>query len=430
MFLSGLSWKAKIGWGILISYTSFEACLQARSKYVVYKRKQQLKTLGDDVSKFRSVTVAGMFVNPFEEYRAMTAFEFVLVRCMELVESFYGNAIELHNKVPKNGKTVEVEDMLVSHKPDLELLRKNSTILHEAMAKVEGATALQNSMTFTWLGQSCSLVQISGLNFMTDPILSDHLISSHFGPKRLTPLPMTLDDIKYATNESLDFVLVSHDHPDHLEMQVASDIGNSSTWIVPLGLKKKLARRGVFRVIEMDWWDTVPLNQFVDGPLADKYEVVCLPAMHWSGRYVLDSNQSLWCSFMVRRNGQSVFYHAGDTGYLEELFRTIGQKYGPVFFGLLPIGQYCPLWHQKPRHVSPAESLQICNLLTSQYAMGVHWGTFKLSSEPILEPRDLMVSLSKQQGTFPRYKTPESGLTYVYDLELGAESTSEGKSQA
>ena len=427
-FLSGLSWKSKIGWGILLSYTSFEVCLQARSKYVVYKRKQQLKTLNDDVSKFKSVTVAGMFVNPFEEYRPMTAFEFILVRCMELVESFYGNAVELHNKVPKNGKTVEVEDMLEQFKPDLEYLRENSALLHSSLANVSGADwSFRNNFTFTWLGQSCALLQMSGINIMTDPILGDHLISSHFGPKRLTKAPMTLGDIKYATNDSLDFVLVSHDHPDHLEMKVASDIGNTSTWIVPLGLKKKLARKGIFRVIEMDWWDAVSLNQFFDGSLPDEYEVVCLPAMHWSGRYVLDSNQSLWCSFMIRRNGESIFYHAGDTGYLEELFGAIAKKYGKLFFGLLPIGQYCPLWHQKPRHISPAESLKISNLLSTKYMMGVHWGTFKLSSEPILEPRDLLLKLSKEQGTFPRYKTPESGRTYLYDLELGTETIHEGK---
>lgn len=423
MFL-GLSLKAKIGWGILLSYTSFEVCLQARAKYVVYKRRKQLETLTDDVSKLKSVTVAGMFVNPFDEYRPMTAFEFVLVRCMELVESFYGNAVELHNKVPKDGKQVEVEDMLEQFKPDLELLRKNSLILHAALAKKSpDESPIRNTMTFTWLGQSCALTQIAGINILTDPIFGDHLISSHFGPKRLTKSPMTLEELKYATNQKLDLVLVSHDHPDHLEMQAAKEIGNSSTWIVPLGLKKKLARKGIFRVVEMDWWDTVPLNQFIDGELADNYEVVCLPAMHWSGRYVLDSNQSLWCSFMIRRNNQSLFYHAGDTGYLDSLFKAIGQKYGPLFFGLLPIGQYCPLWHQKPRHISPQESLHISQLLSTKYMMGVHWGTFKLSSEPILEPRDLLVKCSKELGTYPFYKTPQSGLTYQYDLAQHTETT-------
>lgn len=441
-----LSLKSKLGLGILISYTSFEVYMHLRTKYIIYIRQQQFNQLTQELSndelakKFKSVTIAGMFVNPFEEYRPQTGFEFLMVRLMELIENFYGNKIEMHDLYPcPNGEFKEVGDLLKTHKPNLEILRKNSSILQECirdndfkeLSSYTGSwiktPKVNDQMIFTWLGQSCSLVQVSGINFLTDPLLGDHLINKSIGPKRLVKSPMSFEDIKYATNDKLNFVLVSHDHPDHLEMDLVKKIGNSSTWIVPLGLKKKLARKGIYNIIEMDWWDTVTLNDFITlqtnkkALLPDKYEVVCVPAMHWSGRYILDSNKSLWGSFIIKRNGKSILYHAGDTGYSKELFDVIGKKYGPVNLSLLPIGQYCPTWHQKPRHTSPEESIKIANALSTTHMMGVHFGTFKLSSEPILEPKNLLLDLSGKIGKSNYFKVPEFGLSYLYDLSKETE---------
>ena len=167
----------------------------------------------------------------------------------------------------------------------------------------------------------------------------------------------------------------------------------------------------------MDWWDNISLNKYLKGgeKLTDDYEIVCLPTMHWSGRYVLDCNRSLWCSYMIHRNGQSILFHAGDTGYLRDLFETIGRLYGPVLLSMIPIGQYCPSWHQKPRHTSPSESLQVAEHLRLTHAMGVHWGTFKISSEPILEPKILFEKLALENNK-KGYKVPELGYSYWYDL--------------
>lgn len=444
----GLSFKSKVSIGLLLSYTSFEVYMHLRTKRIISQRKQEYEKFYEslqtnttdtnvDYSKFKSATIAGMFVNPFDEYRPQTAFEFLIVRIMEVFESLYGNQIELHKRVNEEGAH-DVEGVLKSFKPDLELLRQNSIMLQECISKndfknlstsyngwLKGFSKSKSlpplglQMIFTWLGQSCSLVQISGINFLTDPILSKHLINENFGPKRLIESSMTLDDIKYATNNNINFTLVSHDHPDHLEMNVARKIGNSTTWILPLGLKKKFARNGIYNVIEMDWWDSVPLNEYISNKveLKDKYEIVCVPAMHWSGRYIFDSNTTLWCSYIVMQNGQPLLYHAGDTGYLKELFEIIGQKFSPITLALLPIGQYCPSWHQKPRHISPQESLQICEHVSSKFMMGIHWGTFKLSSEPILEPKHLLEKYAAIMGKSDTHKAPHLGLTYIYDLK-------------
>lgn len=425
----------KITSGLLVFYASTESYLYLRTQQVVKSRKDQLQTAANkpaneiDTSLFKSATVAGMFINPFDEYRPQTGFEFMFVRIMELFDSLYGNTIEVHNPLPGHHT---VSDFLQIHTPNLQLFRSNSSILQDCISKNDflrltkrswfnGAPSLDNTMVFTWLGQSCSLIQVSGINILTDPILSDHLLTPHIGPKRLNKSPMDLQDINYATNDKLHFIMVSHDHPDHLENSLIKKFGNKSTWIVPLGLKKTLARKGIYNVIEMDWWDTVPLNDYIDSQLPDKYEVVCVPSMHWSGRYIVDANFSLWCSYILRKNDKSIVYHAGDTGYLKQLFDVIGKKYGPITFSLLPIGQYCPSWHQKPRHISPQECLEICQQTSSKYMMGVHWGTFKLSSEPILEPKNLLTNLSVKLQKQNYYRAPEFGATHVFDIDKDVE---------
>lgn len=447
--------KAKTITGLLIFYGSTETYLHFKTKSLITARKQELNKAASvasneddvDTSKFKSATIAGMFINPFEEYRPQTGFEFVLVRLLELVESFYGNKVELHGHPPQDIDHT-VEDYLTFEKPNIEILRQNSTILHQCIeqqdfSKIYSPTknhqtgfnfnvftpkkssypALNKQLLFTWLGQSCSLIQISGINILTDPILSDHLLSPHVGPKRLKKSPMDLSQINYATNNKLDFVMVSHDHPDHLENDLINKIGNSSVWIVPLGLKSTLARKGVYNTIEMDWWDCINLNEYIDPnkKLKDQYEIIFVPSMHWSGRYVIDANFSLWGSYILKQNGKSILYHAGDTGYLKQLFDVIGKKYGPISLSLLPIGQYCPSWHQSPRHISPEESLKICQQVDGKFMMGIHWGTFKLSSEPILEPKNLLTKLSKDIQKFDNYKVPEFGLTYLYDIDKNIE---------
>lgn len=381
-------------------------------------------------TKFKSATVNNFFVNPFDEYRPQTAFEFLLVRVIEFAESFYANKIEIHDQYPTpDGDFAEVGDLLKSFQPNYELMRKNSLLLrlcmssgnYKPMQKASwGKTPTVDQMLFTWLGQSCCLVQVGGINILTDPIFSDHLLSKNIGPKRLVKSPMSVKDIQEATGGHIDLVLVSHNHPDHLDLDAVKEIGNKAMWLVPLGLKSTLARKGIYNVVEMDWWDTIPINSYIDSdaknPLPDKYEILCVPSMHWSGRHVVDANRSLWGSFIFQRNGESILYHVGDTGYCEELFETIGKRFGPVKLLLLPIGQYCPSWHQSPRHISPEESVKIAAQTGSTNIFGIHFGTYKLSSEPILEPKNLLLKIAEELKN-DNYKVPEFGLTYVYDIK-------------
>lgn len=393
--------------GALAVYLGLEAYYHIRTKRIVFARELE----PEPELRYRLASVHGTYVNPFAEYRPQTGFEYAFVRILEVFERFYGEKIEVHE--------AEVDEQLRTHRPDLELWRKNTE-------KPSG------KLLFTWLGQLCSLISVGGLNILTDPIFGDHLISEHFGPKRLLPSPMSLADVRYATKNKLDLVLVSHNHPDHLELPVVREIGNSALWVVPLGLGSVLAKEGVLRYVEMDWWESKPLG--LPGPkgfsgsesLAENlpgkpgqsgFELVCLPAMHWLGRKVYDSNTLLWALFLLRQNGRSLVYHAGDTGYLEGLFGAIASKFGPVALSVLPIGQYCPEWHQRPRHISPAESMKIAEAVRSKYVFGVHFGTFKLSAEPILEPKKKFLALAKARAVYPEYDVPEFGKTYILDID-------------
>lgn len=400
--------KYKIGLGILAGYSTYVTYLSIRTKSEINRREKEykkgsktLKEEDEDDSlhkKFSVLRVGGRFENPFPEYRPQTLYEFFFTRILELFEG------RSRGRLPETDELLR--ELLPIHEPFFELIQNNASL--KETVTTDSIPALSNRLTFTWLGQSCSFFQISHVSFLTDPIFENYLVSQKFGPKRITPSPCQLEDLPVP-----DFTLVSHNHPDHLEEESIKKLGNKTTWIVPLGLKLFLARRGIYNTVEMEWWEKLPLEV---KNTSDKYEVVCLPAMHWSGRKIIDSNESLWCSFLILRNGKSVFYHAGDTGYSKELFKTINEKYGPVLFSMLPIGQYCPQWHQRPRHINPDEAIRIMKDLQSKHLVGVHWGTFVLSSEYFMEPKLLLEKLALDSNQSEFVKVPEFGKTTCIDI--------------
>jgi L-ascorbate metabolism protein UlaG (beta-lactamase superfamily) len=206
---------------------------------------------------------------------------------------------------------------------------------------------------------------------------------------------------------------VSHNHPDHLDEEVIRSVNNKATWIVPLGVRKYLARHGIHNIIEIDWWDRVRISSKDN----NVYEIACTPSMHWSGRTLFDSNQSLWCSFLLLKNDKPIVYHAGDTGYVNDLFTKIAERYGPgVKLAMLPMGQYCPQWHQKPRHINPEECFKIMNDLQAKKMVGIHWGTFVLSSEYFLEPKVRLEALTKNYKRQNDVFAPHFGKTYILDI--------------
>jgi L-ascorbate metabolism protein UlaG (beta-lactamase superfamily) len=183
----------------------------------------------------------------------------------------------------------------------------------------------------------------------------------------------------------LDVVLLSHNHYDHLDARTVRALARTRpdlTWVAPLRLGRKLQSFGAHKVVELDWWDSVTIGRAT---------VTCTPARHFSARSPFDRNRTLWCGYAVSC-GAARFFYAGDTGLHPE-FEAIGARCGPFDICALPIGAYEPRWFMHPVHINPDEAVQAFRELHKVHGtamrhvmVGVHWGTFRLTDEPVLEP--------------------------------------------
>jgi N-acyl-phosphatidylethanolamine-hydrolysing phospholipase D len=173
----------------------------------------------------------------------------------------------------------------------------------------------------------------------------------------------------------LDFVTISHDHYDHADLpSIEALAARGVPFIVPLGLGE-LVRNAGGRATELDWWQHTTV-----GPVA----VHCAPTQHFSGRSLTDGDRTLWAGWMVVGRTRR-FYHGGDTGYFDG-FRAIGERFGPIDLAALPIGAYDPAPIMRFVHMTPEEAIQAALDLRATTAVGMHYGTFDLTDEPLDEP--------------------------------------------
>lgn len=225
-----------------------------------------------------------------------------------------------------------------------------------------------------WIGHATFLVQYRDMNLLTDPHFSERASPYSFtGPKRLVPLPLRLDQLP-----AIDFVLISHNHYDQLDEETVRALGNGPHWLVPLKLKALLMEWGVkdSQITELDWWQQTS---------QDAITFTATPAHHWSARGLFDRNRTLWSSWMVEMHGFR-FWFGGDTAYNPVHFKQIGERFGGIDMALIPIGAYSPRWFMQNSHVTPEEAVRIHQEIASRHSLGMHWGTFQLTSEPMLEP--------------------------------------------
>jgi len=231
----------------------------------------------------------------------------------------------------------------------------------------------------TWIGHASLLIQIAGFNFLTDPIFSERCSPFTFlGPKRFRAVPLTIEQLP-----PIDFVLISHNHFDHLDLFTVQQIGNEALWYVPKGLKQWFTASNITNCEELTWWQETKFNKNVDGKNISLTIASC-PCQHWSKRTINDTFKSLWCSWAVM-SGDTKFYFGGDTGYCPA-FKQIGDKYGPFTLAAIPIGAYEPREVLKCQHVDPEEAVQVHIDIKAKNSVGIHWGTFVLTGEHVLEP--------------------------------------------
>jgi N-acyl-phosphatidylethanolamine-hydrolysing phospholipase D len=184
--------------------------------------------------------------------------------------------------------------------------------------------------------------------------------------------------VPLATLPPIDFVVISHNHYDHLDLPTLRALAKrraETVFLVPLGNGALLRRAGIERVEELDWGDTRTIGAVT---------VHCLPNQHWSSRGLTDERKALWSSWSVIGAERRVYF-AGDTGLFPEL-ESIGGALGPFDLALLPIGAYEPVPMMRPVHLDPEEAVEAARMLRAERAVAMHFGTFDLTDEPIGEP--------------------------------------------
>ena len=249
-----------------------------------------------------------------------------------------------------------------------------------------------------WIGHSTFLIKHKNLTVLTDPVFSKRASPfSWIGPKRLIPPAIPMAELP-----KVDVILISHNHYDHLDIKSIKKIQarNSSLQVfVPKGDMRLLKKRGIRNVFEFGWWDSKQL---------DSVDFIFTPAQHWSGRGVFDRNKSWWGGWLIKTKLKSIF-HAGDTGYSQD-FLKIRSKFGPIDVAFLPIGAFEPRWFMSGQHVDPTEALKIAKDLEVTKAYGMHWGTFILTDEAVLEPRKQLIKLQDPAiNTLSPIFTPKPG---------------------
>ena len=243
-------------------------------------------------------------------------------------------------------------------------------------ARVEG-------LRITMVGHATVLIQVGGRNILTDPVWSDRASPFSFaGPRRVAAPGIRLDELP-----PIDAVLLSHNHYDHLDIATlrALHARHDPLIVTPLGNDSIVHRHiPAARISAGDWGDAFDI--------APGAQVHIVPALHWSSRGTSDRRMALWGGFMLRTAGRLVYF-AGDTGYgTGTIFRQLRATFGPVDVAILPIGAYDPRWFMAAQHVDPEEAIQIMLDLEARRAVGIHWGTFKLTDEPRDEPAERLAA--------------------------------------
>jgi N-acyl-phosphatidylethanolamine-hydrolysing phospholipase D len=249
-----------------------------------------------------------------------------------------------------------------------------------ATPSFDAPRAAHDEITVTWVGHATFLIQVGGLNVLTDPVWSDRASPVWWaGPRRWVEPGIDFDALP-----PVDIVLISHDHYDHLDRRTLRRLvrdHSRATWMVPLGVASLVGRPG--RLYELDWWD--------EAMVAD-IRLACVPAQHTSARGVRDRGRRLWCGWVIA-TPESRIYFAGDTAYYQEIVQ-VAAGYGPFDVTLLPIGGYEPRSYMRYLHMNPEEAVQTFGDLRAASPpatqLGVfvpmHWGTFKLTDEAMDEP--------------------------------------------
>ncbi|MGJ7909928.1 MBL fold metallo-hydrolase [Neobacillus sp. LXY-1] len=261
---------------------------------------------------------------------------------------------------------------------------KDLTVNIEQSPDKKMAELLENKTqtSYTWIGHSTFLIQLKGLNILTDPVWASRMGFQ----KRLTEPGLAIEQLP-----DIDVVVISHGHYDHLDFPSIRKIKGNPHFFVPAGLKRLFQKKGYQNVTELNWWESVE-NKGIS--------IDFVPAQHWSRRSLTDMNTSHWGGF-VFRSGDETHYFVGDTGYFSG-FKQIGERF-EIDTVYMPIGAYEPEWFMKDSHINPEDSVKAFLELGAKEFVPMHYGAYRLADDTGPEALERLIKewdqlqLSKEQ---------------------------------
>jgi L-ascorbate metabolism protein UlaG (beta-lactamase superfamily) len=255
-------------------------------------------------------------------------------------------------------------------------------------------------------GHASMLIQVAGLNILTDPIWSERASPVSFaGPKRVAAPGIAFDDLP-----PINVVLISHCHYDHFDVATLRrlQVAHTPLFVLPLG-NDTILRAAVpdARCVVGDWWDRLPMG--------DGITTTITPAYHWANRWPSDVRMALWAGHWLDTPAGAIWF-AGDTAYGNgAIFGQIRERLGAPDVALIPIGAYAPRWFMAGQHVDPAEAVRIFGEVDAKQALGIHWGTFQLTDEARDAPQ-IALAEALDAAAIPRQKFVAAPPGGVFDF--------------
>jgi len=232
----------------------------------------------------------------------------------------------------------------------------------------------RGDLRVTFVNHATVLIQMDGLNILTDPTWSDRSSPvSWAGPRRVRPPGIRFEDLP-----PIDVVLISHDHYDHLDIPTLKRLAKERgpRFFVGLGNRQLLVENGIADAHEIDWWQSLPVN--------DEVRLTSVPVQHFSGRGTCDRNKTLWTGYVIEGPAGAVYF-PGDTGWGRH-FEQVRERFGAIRLACLPIGAFRPRWFMAPVHLSPEDAVRAHRTLGASTSMAIHFGTFPLGDDGQDEP--------------------------------------------
>ena len=260
----------------------------------------------------------------------------------------------------------------------------NSYLPQMSYADLRAKAAASNGLQFVWLGHSTLLLFVGKSTVLVDPVFSTAAAPLPIIVRRFQPPAMALAELP-----PIDYVVISHDHYDHLDMATIKHFANADVqFLVPLGVGSHLSHWGIAanKIRELDWWDSFTVQDL---------KFTATPAQHFSGRLgPFLTNKTLWSSWVIQHREQSLFF-SGDSGYSAH-YKDIGRRLGPFDLVFMDSGQYNEQWRSV--HNMPSEVIQGFKDLQGRYLVPIHWGMFSLSLHNWFDPPEHVSQLARAEG--------------------------------